>query len=159
MLYQSKVDTFNVFFATELASGNSILRRPKKWKCKLPEMLIGVYLITPLTSAKLLQSESYHMNNCCLDYHDRCAELSYCLFSLRSRSGERLATLGLNCIDGYWCFDQCSGPSHAEVLEETRTYLDEDGELQEESFATELYYIAHEVTRLMNSARWQKNAH
>ena len=69
MLSQSKVDYFNDLFATELAVGNSVERRPKKWKCKLSEMLIGEYLIMPLTSAKLLKSEGYHMNNCCRDYH------------------------------------------------------------------------------------------
>ncbi len=159
MLSQSKVDTSNGLFATELTAGNSIERRPRKWKCQLSEMLIGRYLIMPLTSAKLLKSESYHMNNCCRDFLEQCAELTYCLFSIRSRSGERLATLGLTCRQGSWRFDQCFGPSSTEVLEETRTYLDEDGEFQEESFATELYYVAHEVARLMNSAGWQKKSH
>lgn len=158
MLSQSKVDTFNALFPTELAAGNSVERRVKKWKCKLSEMLIGEYLIIPLTSAKLLKSESYHINNCCRDYIEQCAEMTYCLFSIRSRSDERLATLGLNCSGGYWRFDQCAGPSGTEVLEETRSYLDEDGELQEELFATDLYYVAHEVARLMNSAGWQKNS-
>ena len=120
-------------------------------------MLIGDYLIIPLTSEKLLKSEDYMMNNCCRDYVDQCAELTYCLFSIRSRPGERLATLGLTCSGGYWRFDQCFGPSNTEVLEETRTYLDEGGEVQEELFATDLYYVAHEVARLMNSTGWQKN--
>ncbi len=159
MLSQSKVDNFNALFATELAAGNSVERRPRKWKCKLSEMLIGEYLMIPLTSAKMMKSESYHMNNCCRDYVEQCAEMTYCLFSIRSRSGERLATLGLKCRGGYWRFDQCAGPSGAEVLEETRPYLDEDGELQEESIATDLYYVAHEVARLMNSAGWQENSH
>ena len=159
MLSQSKVDNFNALFATELAAGNSVERRPRKWKCKVSEMLIGEYFIMPLTSAKLLKSEGYQMNNCCRDYLDQCAELTYCLFSVRSRVGERLATLGLNCNDGHWLFDQCFGPSNTEVLEETRMYLDEDGEIQEELFATDLYYVAHEVARLMNSTGLQKNSH
>ena len=99
------------------------------------------------------------MNTCCRDYREQCAELSYCLFSIRTRSGERLATLGLTCRGGYWRFDQCVGPSGMEVLEETRSYLDEDGELQEEIYATELYYVVHEVVRLMNSTGWQENSH
>ena len=99
------------------------------------------------------------MNNCCRDYVDQCAEMTYCLFSIRRRSGERLATLGLEYDHDYWRFDQCFGPSNTEVLEETRTYLDEDGELQEELFATDLYYVAHEVARLMNCAEWQKISH
>ena len=159
MLSQAKVDYFNDLFVNESSAGNSIERRPRKWKCNISEMLIGEYCITPLTSAKLLKSEGYQMNNCCRDYVDQCAEMTYCLFSVRSRVGERLATLGLDCNDGHWRFDQCFGPSNTDVLEETRTYLDEDGELQEELFSTELYYVAHEVARLMNSAGLQKNSH
>ncbi len=151
MLSQSKLDYFNDRFVSELAAGDSIERRPNKWKCKLSEMLIGDYLIIPLTSSKLLKSEGYMMNNCCRGYTQKCAELTYCLFSIRSRPGERLATLGLTCSEGYWQFDQCFGSSNTEVLEETRTYLDDGGELQEELFATELYYVVHEVARLMNS--------
>lgn len=159
MLSQSKVDYFNDLFVTKSATGNSVNKRSKKWECKLSEMLIGEYFITPLTSAKLLKSEGYQMNNCCRDYVDQCAEMTYCLFSVRSRVGERLATLGLNCNDGHWRFDQCFGTSNTEVLEEIRTYLDEDGELQEELYATDLYYVAHEVARLMNSVGLHKNSH
>jgi hypothetical protein len=159
MLSQSKVDTLNAFVSTELSAGNSVERLRNKWKCKLSETLIGEYLIIPLTSAKLLKSEGYQMNNCCRDYVDQCAEMTYCLFSIRRRSGERVATLGLEYDHDYWRFDQCFGPSNTEVLEETRTYLDEGGELQEELFATDLYYVAHEVARLMNCAEWQKNSH
>ena len=159
MLSQSKVEYFNEFFATELAAGNSVERRPNKWKCKLPETLVGEYLIIPLTSAKLLKSEGYMMNNCCRDYISQCMELKYCLFSIRRRTGERLATLGLAYNEDYWRLDQCFGPSNTEVLEETKTYPDEEGELQEETSATELYYVAQEVARLMNSTGWEKNPH
>jgi hypothetical protein len=151
MLSQSKINYFHDFFATELAANNSVERRPNKWKCKLPETLVGDYFIIPLTSAKSLKSEGYMMNNCCRDYIRQCMELKYCLFSIRRRTGERLATLGLAYDEDYWRFDQCFGPSNTEVLEETKTYLDEDGEFQQETFATELYYVAHEVARLMNS--------
>jgi hypothetical protein len=99
-----------------------------------------------------LKSEGYLMNNCFRDYIPQCSELKYCFFSMRSRSGERLATLGITSDDDFWRFDQCFGDSNTEVLEETQEYLDEDGILQTESFATELYYVAHEVVRLMNSA-------
>ncbi len=73
MLSQSKVDYFNDFFITELAAENSVERRQSKWKCELPEMLIGEFLIIPLNSAKLLKSEGYLMNNCSRDYIDQCA--------------------------------------------------------------------------------------
>jgi hypothetical protein len=151
MLSQSKVQNLNAFSVTMLAAGTSVEKRPGKWKCKLSERLIGEYLIMPLTSAKLLKSEGYLMNNCSREYISQCMALEYCVFSIRRRSGERLATLGLACDEGYWRFDQCFGPSNGDVLEETRQYLDEEGELQTEWFATELYYVAHDVVRLMNS--------
>ncbi len=160
MLSQATVTDFNATFSTELTiAGNSVERRPRKWKCKLPETLVGDYLITPLTSAKLLKSEGYQMNNCCREYIEQCAGLTYCIFSITRRTGERVATLGLEYDLCYWRFDQCFGPSNTEVLEEIRTYLDEDGELQEEIYATEIYYVAHEVVRLMNSTGWQENSH
>lgn len=151
MLSQSKVENLNSFFTAKLPAGALAGKRSGKWNCKLSEMLVGEYLIIPLTSAKQLKSEGYRMNNCCREYTSRCMALEYCVFSIRSRSGERLATLGLAYDDGYWRFDQCFGPSNGEILEETRQYLDEDGELQTECFATELYYVAHDVVRLMNS--------
>lgn len=151
MLSQSKADYFHALFATEIAAAAFVQRRPSKWECKLSDTLIGDYSITPLTSRKMVKLEGCQMNNCCREYIDQCARLTYCLFSIRSRSGKRLATLGLTCRGGYWRFDRCFGPSNSEVLEESRTYLDEDGELQEESYATDLYYVAHEVARLMNS--------
>jgi hypothetical protein len=150
MFYQPKVDELNANFVNELAVETYVKRRSGKWKCKLSEMLIGDYLIMPLTSTKVFKSEGYLMNNCCRDYISQCMELKYCVFSIRSRPGERLATLGLTNDDGHWRFDQCVGPSNTDVLEETRKYLDEDGMLQTERLATELYYVAHEVVRLMN---------
>ncbi len=159
MLSQATVDDLNTTFATELTAESSVERPPSKWKCKLPETLIGDYLITPLTSAKLLKLEGYVTNNCCREYIDQCARLTYCLFSISRRTGERIATLGLEYDLGYWHFDQCLGPSNTEVLEETRIYIDEEGELQEEIYATDIYYVAHEVARLINSIGWQENSH
>ena len=137
--------------AAELLPRNSSKTCRKKWKCKLKQTLIGDYLAIPLTSEKMLKSESYVMNNCCRNYAAGCAALEYSVFSIRRRSGERLATLGLAYDGDYWRFDQCFGPSNTEVLEEIVVYLDDDGGLQTELFATELYYVAHEVARLMNS--------
>ena len=151
MLSQSKVENLSAILATELAVEPLVEKRSRKWKCTLSEMLVGEYLILPLTSAKLLKSESYLMNNCCREYVSRCLESKYSVFSIRTRSGERLATLGIACDDGFWRFDQCLGPSNRNVLEEPRHYLDDDGVLQTEWFATELYYVAHDVVRLMNS--------
>ncbi len=127
-------------------------RRNAKWECILSAMLIGNYLVVPLVSAKMLKSEGYWMNNCCREYAHQCAEHTYSLFSIRSRSGERLATLGVCSEQGSWELDQCYGASNTEVLDETLVYLDEDGDVQTEWVPTEMYYVVHEVIRLMNSA-------
>lgn len=150
MLSQTTVNELNTIFTGKLSSP-STKTRSGKWKCKLPETLIGEYLITPLTSSRMLKSEGYWMNNCSRDFTRQCETFEYCLFSIRKRTGGRLATLGIMNDQGHWSFDQCYGPSNSEVLEETFEYLDEDEVLQFESYPTDLYYIAHEVVRLMNS--------
>lgn len=150
MLSQYNVNELNAIFGAELSAGASVERRPGKWECKLSEMFVGEYLIVPLTTTKMLKSEGYVMNNCCRDYTHQCKDLEYSIFSIRSRSGERIATLGLAKDAGYWCFDQCLGQSNTEVLEETLNYLDDEDVLQTEYFPTEIYYVAHEVVRLMN---------
>ncbi len=151
MLTQAGVEELNTLFTTGLVNETWHRKNPAQWDCKLEEMLVGEYLIIPLTTAKMLKSESYLMNNCCRDYLFRCADLEYSLFSIRSRSGERLATLGLCSEDGYWHFDQCFGPANSDVLEESLEYLDEDGVVYTEYFPTEIYYVAHEVVRLLNT--------
>ena len=141
-LHQSTNNTF---------TADSKISKPRKWACKLPETLLGDYFIVPLTTVGLLKSESQKMNNESINYAHRCANLDYCIYSIRRRTGERLATLGLFSEDGYWQFDWCSGPSNIEVLEESVEYLDDEGILQAEHYPTELYYVAHEVVRLMNA--------
>ena len=130
-------------------------REPKKqlrtWTCLLTEELIGDYLIVPLCSIKQVITEADRMNNFCREYIARCAGGTYSLFSIRSRSGERFATLGLSREDDHWQVDRCAGPSDVDVLEESMSFLDEDDALHTESYATEIYYIAHEVARLMNA--------
>jgi len=121
------------------------------WYCRLTETIIGDFLIIPLTSRRKIQSEAYTMNNCCRHYTAACAALEYVLFSLRSRAGERQATLGLRREDGYWHFDQCVGPSNTEVTEESLCYCDENDMILTESYPTEIYYVAQEVVRLMNA--------
>lgn len=150
MLTEKKVNKSEVVFVDVLPIASPV-KRKRKWECSLPEMVVGDYLVVPCCSAKMLRSESYWMNSCCRDYAELCAGGEYSVFSIRSRVGERLATLGLVNENDRWRFDQCYGPSNADVLEETMVYLDEDGELHSESFPTDLYYIAHEVVRLMNS--------
>ena len=151
MLSQARVNELQGRFAGELTT-TIAKKRVRNWHCNLSEMLVGEYLITPITSVKMLDSEGYWMSNSCQEYLSQCAELTYCIFSVRSRSGERLATLGLTKNREAWYFDQCYGPSNSEVLEESLEYLDEEGELQTEWFPTEMYYVAQEVSRLMNSA-------
>ncbi len=130
---------------------DSKLTKPRRWACKLSETLIGDYFVIPLTTVVLLKSESHEMNNNSIDYTHRCANLDFCIFSIRTRTGERLATLGLSCKDGYWQMGWCSGRSNIEVLEESVEYIDDEGTLQTEHYPTELYYVVHEVVRLMNA--------
>jgi len=150
MLLQAKVDNAAAVFSSELVSV-PVERRSRKWDCALSETIIGDYLIVPLTSAKMLKNEGYRMINCCRDYAAQCANLKYCIFSIRTRSGERLASLGLKNDRGYWHFDQCFGLANTEVLEETLEFIDENGVPQTECYPTELYYVAHDVVRMMNS--------
>lgn len=152
MLSQSTVNELNALFRTELAAATSSARKSGKWDCKLSEILVGEYSITPLTSAKMLKSEGYLMNNCCRDYISQCEEMEYCVFSIRSRSGERIATLGLINEQGRWLFDQCFGRSNSDVLHGTSSFLDDDSVLQTESLPSDIYYVAHEIARLMNAA-------
>ncbi len=105
----------------------------------------------------MLKSEGYWMNNCSRNYTHQCEKLEYCIFSIRRRSGGRLATLGITNDQGSWIFDQCYGPSNSEVLEVICEYFDEDDVLQFDSNPSELYYVAHEVVRLMNSKDNSKN--
>lgn len=151
MLTQTRPQNIDGLFETNLSSGFSKIKSGK-WECPLEEMIVGDYLIIPLTSTKMLKSDGYWMNNCCKEYSDRCATGEYALFSIRSRSNERIATLGLVNKSSSWQFDQCYGVGNAEVLEETIVYLSDDGELQSESYPTELYYISHEIVRLMNAS-------
>ena len=123
----------------------------RTWPCPLTEELIGEHLVVSLTSIKQVLNEAESLNNFCREYITRCAGGSYSLFSIRSRSGERLATLGLSKEDDYWRVERCVGQADADMLEESMSFLDEDDALHTECYATELYYIAHEVARLMNA--------
>lgn len=151
MLAQTKTEEFTSFLSLGFTSPQPQKKQLSTWNCKLSEVIIGEYLIIPLTSARMLKSEAYWMNNCCGEFIKSCASKKYCIFSIRSRSGERQATLGLVYQQDHWVFDQCFGPSNTVVTEETREYLDEDGELQLEWYGTELYYVSQEVARLMNA--------
>lgn len=151
MLSESQVEKLNSLFAVELAKGHAAKRSSGKWECVLTEVLVGDYVVIPLTSAKMLKSESYWMQNCCWEYTSLCADLEYCIFSIRSRFGKRLATLGLGREGGAWYFEQCFGPRNTQVLETMRECTDEEGFIQNEWATTDIYYVAHEVVRLMNS--------
>ncbi|MBV5329000.1 MAG: hypothetical protein JZU65_15460 [Chlorobium sp.] len=151
MLSASQVEELNSLFAVELAMVHAATKSPGKWECVLTEMLVGDYAVIPLTSTKMLTSESYWMQNCCWEYACLCADLEYSIFSIRSRFGKRLATLGIGKEGRIWYFDQCFGPRNTQVLESMRDYTDEEGFIQNELSATDIYYLAHEVVRLMNS--------
>ncbi len=150
MLTESQVEELNILFAVELAMAHTSKKSPGKWGCILTEVVIGDYVVIPLTSAKMLKSESYWMQNCCQEYASLCAKLEYCIFSIRTRFGKRFATLGLIMTGGYWYFEQCFGQRNTEVLESKWEYTDEEGFIQSECVTADIYYVAHEVVRLMN---------
>ena len=145
------LDPHGLYF-TEKSSKRVPEKRPRTWACPLSEELVGEYLVVSLTSIKQVLAEAEQLNNFCRENIARCAGGTYSLLSIRSRSGERLATLGLRKEDDHWQVDRCTGSSNADVMEESMSFLDEDDALHTECYATELYYVAHEVARLMNSA-------
>ncbi len=149
MLLQVQDNTTGLF-AAEIAERGPEIQRGN-WYCRLAEIIIGDFLIIPLTSRKKIHSEAYMMSNCCRQYTAACAALEYVLFSVRSRAGERQATLGLRREEGHYHFDQCFGPANMEVMEESLCYCDENDVIQTESYPTEIYYVAQEVVRLMNA--------
>lgn len=151
MLTQHQLSKAKVYFGKDQKT-SSKRKRSGKWSCLLDETVIGDFLAIPITSSKMMKSEAYWMNNCCREFTESCAQGEYALFSIRRRTGERLATLGMEKTSSGWRFDQCYGPSNVDVLEETVVYLGDEGELHSESYPTELYYISQEVVRLMNSA-------
>ena len=150
MLAPARSSGHHNLYLAEKSSKREPKKQPRTWTCPLSEELVGDYLVVSLTSIKQVLTEADLMNNFCREYIARCAGGTYSLLSIRSRSGERFATLGLSKEEGHWQVDRCAGPSDANVLEESMSFLDEDDALHTECFATELYYIAHEVARLMN---------
>lgn len=152
MLSPGMVDELSVLLSDVTAPrGNN---KRQRWpSCSIKESVIGEYLIVPLTSGGMVKSEGFRMSNCCREYIPLCAQGKYALYSIRTRSGERVATLGLVNDDDHWRLDQCYGYSNGEVLEECLEFIDEEGVVHSECYPTELYYVVHEVVRLMNVAR------
>ena len=142
--------TGNSFFHEDHAA--RWVSKKNKWSCKLKETFVAEYLIVPLISKNSLKNDDYWMSNQFSDYHRFCSDGSYAVFSIRTRSGERIATLGLANEQGHYHLDRCHGVSGEEVLEEVLEYYDDDGTLQQECFPTELYYVCQEIVRLMNSS-------
>jgi len=140
-------------FTIPQCSGSASPVKKKKWKCPLPAVKIDEYEIVPLTSAKQLKSEGYHMNNCSKDYTHQCSIGEYSIFSVRDFAGNRVATLGAVNDDGYWQFDQCMGHSNRNVIDEFTEHMDSQGKIHLEWSHSELYYAANEVIRLLNAAR------
>jgi len=126
------------------------------WKCDLHQTFIGEYLLLPITSLRKLHKEEQVLNNNCSSNLFRCYNETYSAISLRTRSGERIATICLQKEQNYWELDSCLGRNSENVLEETLIYMDEDLNVQEETTPTDLYYICQEAVRLMNN---RQNSH
>jgi len=123
------------------------------WKCNLHQTFISEYLLLPITSMRKLYKEEQVLNNNCSANLFRCYNETYSAISLRTRSGERIATICLQKVQNYWELDACLGKNGENVLEETLIYMDEDLTVQEETTPTELYYICQEAVRLMNNSQ------
>ena len=127
--------------------------RRQRWSCPLPMLRIDEFDIIPLTSTRLLKSEGYHMNNCCRDYAAQCANGTYCMFSIRNHSGDRLATLGAKKVDDHYHLDQCFGPSNTNVIDLFIEHTDNSNTPHIEWQRTELFYAASEVIRALNMTK------
>lgn len=124
-----------------------------KWTCPLPMLRIDEFDIVPLTSIRMLNSEGYHMHNCCKDYAAQCAEGTYYVFSIRDLLGERFATLGAKKVDDHYNLDQCFGPSNSNVTDMFIVHTDDDDIPDVEWQRTELFYVASEVIRVLNKTK------
>lgn len=137
-------------------SGVGRLQQPaarKQTKQRLPnpfsgETTIGDFLLVPLLSKKRIREEESSYGIHLSEYIEKCQYGTMALFSICTRSGQRVAILALTLSDDCWEIDFCYGPFYAEVMDEMIDYIDEEGGLQTEWLPTEIYYIAHEVTRL-----------
>lgn len=145
-------DTLHTFLSEADSKFSFFSKKPRRnqWKCPLPMLRIDEFDIIPLTSTKMLKSEGYHMNNCCKDYAAICSEGIYCIFSIRSHSGERLATLGAKKVDDHYSLDQFYGPSNSNVTDVFIDHTDDSGIPNFEWQRTELFYVACEVIRALN---------
>ncbi len=151
MLSNANIEFWN---SAEIQHANNLSekRSRTKWECKITDTLIGDFIITPLTSAKKLHHEDEWMKNGCQKHAFQCSAGIYSLFSIQSKTGDQRATLGLINSEDHWSLDYCIGPHGKNVMDEILEYFDDDGILQTEWLPTEIYFVAHEVARLMNSA-------
>lgn len=123
----------------------------QQWPSMISDMIIGDYLIVPLRTAKMLKSEAYNMNNNSDQFIPGCTTNENCAFSIRNHFGFSQATLILSYDDEGWRLEKCYGPSNTNVLEEVLEFFDENDIAQTEYYPTDLYYVAYEIIRLMNS--------
>lgn len=152
MLSQPQITQGNLASTVNSFSSTSI-STTRKWPYTIPETIIGDYLIVPITTAKMLKSESHYLNNNSDQYLSGCSRHENCAFSMRDHFGFSQATLVLSHNNEGWRFEKCHGPSNTNVLEEIIEFFDENEIAQTEYYPTELYYVAHEIIRLMNAQR------
>lgn len=153
MLSPIAVSELNQLFADELKDSRIFWNNfnIKRWESSIGLVEIGQYRIVPLTTPKKVKSEGYLMQKCVRQYVDVCQGGEYLLFSIRNLDGERVATLGVKNRDDYWYFDDCLGKENTNVMETILETLDDDNNTVHEIDYTELFSVAHEVVRLLNS--------
>ena len=147
---QVQLDSLNKLFSTEITE--AIKGTRTRWYCPVSQIEIGGLLIIPLVSSKMLKSEAHAMRNCINSYLQECAEERYCLFSVRDlyNRNRRIATLGAYKDEGYWVFDQCVGEENIDVTEEEIESIDQNGKTHYQEYKNDIFYVSHEVVRLMN---------
>lgn len=150
MLTQEMVDELNALFKFELGLTYENSSSINNWTCPIGKTVIGEYCVIPLISKKMVKSEGYMMQNCCREYIPLCINDEYHLFSIQSLSGNRIATLGVKQEYDRWRLDDCLGPQNTPIMEGNADYLNEDGGYDSEFVLTDIYFVAHEVVRLMN---------
>ncbi len=152
MLTSQFVAELNDLFANELCltRTSKFEKRIKGWHCPIQSVQVGEYIVVPLTSARKVKSEGYLMQNCVKEYVEQCRDNMYLLFSIRNLKGERVATLGVKKEGDRWYFDDCLGKDNSTVMEFSTEFFDAGSVFCEIEY-TELFSVAHEVVRLINT--------
>ena len=85
------------------------------WEVPIHPMTVGEFTAVALASGKDLWDESVAMRHCADLYAKPCQEGRALLFSVRTASGDRYATIALEHKDGVWSLLQACGHANARI--------------------------------------------